>query len=122
MCAVSYEDVKEVARRIESAPNVIALDPRTLGEVLGDVRTLAEATDRRRVDLVQDAAAGSTGCGSRSAAPSPCPWPRWSRSTRSSSPALDPQMIAYAGGLDVLGMPARSERRSWEKSSPPGRR
>ena len=33
---------------------MIALDPKTLGETLGDVRTLAEATGRRRegVELV----------------------------------------------------------------------
>ena len=59
VCAVSFEDVRAVAEELESKPRVISLDPRTLGEVLGDVRTLAEATDRRDagVALVQDAAA-----------------------------------------------------------------
>jgi len=45
--AVSYDDVVKVAARLPSHPRVISLDPRTLGEVLGDVRTIAEATDRR---------------------------------------------------------------------------
>ena len=38
---------------------MISLDPHTLGEVLGDVRTLAEATGRRDagVELIEDAAA-----------------------------------------------------------------
>ena len=38
----------------DPGPKVISLDPHTLGEVLGDVRTLAEATDARDagVDLV----------------------------------------------------------------------
>src|SRR5215218_30186 len=59
VCAVSFEDVRAIAAELESRPEVISLDPRTLGEVLGDVRTLAEATDRRDagVALVQDAAA-----------------------------------------------------------------
>jgi len=47
VCAVSYEEVLGVARRIPSCPRVIALDPHTLGETFGDVRTLAEATGRR---------------------------------------------------------------------------
>src|SRR4051794_26809470 len=59
VCAVSVDDVRAVAERIESQPEVVSLDPHTLGEVLGDVRTLAEATDRKDegVDLVQDVAA-----------------------------------------------------------------
>src|SRR5215216_6270234 len=58
VCAVSYDDVRAIAERLDSQPQVISLDPNTIGEVLGDVRTLAEATDARDagVDLVQDAA------------------------------------------------------------------
>src|SRR5215216_4311098 len=58
VCAVAYDDVRAVAERLDSQPQVISLDPNTIGEVLGDVRTLAEATDARDagVDLVQDAA------------------------------------------------------------------
>ena len=58
VCAVSYDDVSALAATIESRPEVLALDPRTLGEVLGDVRTLAEATGRRDegVALIADAA------------------------------------------------------------------
>ena len=51
--------MRAVAERLDSQPTVVALDPHTLGEVLGDVRTLAQATDAKDagVDLVQDAAA-----------------------------------------------------------------
>ncbi len=58
VCAVSYDDVRAVAERLDSRPEVLALDPHTLGEVLGDVRTLAQATDAKDagVELVQDAA------------------------------------------------------------------
>src|SRR3954452_8776387 len=41
VCAVSYDDVREVAKRIAPEPEVLSLDPHTLGEVMGDVRTLA---------------------------------------------------------------------------------
>src|SRR5437764_5208480 len=58
VCAVSYDDVRALAEEIESRPNVISLDPRTVGEVLGDARTLAQATDRQdaAVELVRSAA------------------------------------------------------------------
>src|SRR3954451_19988771 len=38
VCAVSYEDVVAEAETIESCPRVISLDPKTLGETMGDVR------------------------------------------------------------------------------------
>src|SRR4051794_7749060 len=47
VCAVSYDDVRAIAERLDSQPEVISLDPHTLGEMLGDVRTLAEATDAK---------------------------------------------------------------------------
>jgi len=50
VCAVSYDDVVEVAGRIPSAPQVISLDPTTLGEAMGDIppsrRRRARATPR----------------------------------------------------------------------------
>jgi iron complex transport system substrate-binding protein len=43
VCAVSFDDVRAVAERLPSKPEVISLDPSTLGEVLADVPRLAEA-------------------------------------------------------------------------------
>jgi iron complex transport system substrate-binding protein len=119
VCAVSFEDVRAIAEEIETRPHVISLDPRTLGEVLDDVRTLAEATGRRDagVALVQDAAARIDRV--RLAV-------RERRRPRVAALEwLDPvyvaghwtpQLIEYAGGIDVLGMPGEhSERRSWEE-------
>src|ERR1700739_2548223 len=59
VCAVSYDDVRAIAGEISSQPRVISLDPHTVGEVLGDARALAQATDRTdaAVELVRDAAA-----------------------------------------------------------------
>src|SRR3712207_2027678 len=58
VCAVSVDDVRAAAERLDPQPQILSLDPRTLGEVLGDVRTLAEATGSRDagVDLVRQAA------------------------------------------------------------------
>src|SRR4051812_45282974 len=59
VCAVSVDDVRAVAEQMYPKPEVVSLDPMTLGEVLGDVRTLAQATDHKdeAVDLINDAAA-----------------------------------------------------------------
>src|SRR5258707_7954890 len=47
VCAVSYDDVRAIAEDLDTHPEVISLDPHTVGEVLGDARTLAQATDVR---------------------------------------------------------------------------
>jgi iron complex transport system substrate-binding protein len=119
VCAVSFDDVRAIAEEIETRPRVISLDPHTVGEVLGDARTLAEATDRRdaAVDLVKDAAARIDRI--RVAV---------RRARRPRLVALEwldppfaaghwiPQLIDYAGGEDVLGFAGeRSEERTWEQ-------
>jgi iron complex transport system substrate-binding protein len=118
VCAVSYEDVQQVAARLESSPRVISLDPHTIGEMLGDVRTLAEATDVRDagVDLVQDAASriDRIKLAVRAAEPVSVAALEWLDPVYTAG-HWTPQLIEYAGGLDLLGMPGEhSERRSWE--------
>jgi len=44
VCAVSYDDVLEVAARLPSRPKVLQQDPSTLSEMLEDVIRLGEAT------------------------------------------------------------------------------
>jgi iron complex transport system substrate-binding protein len=44
VCAVSYEDVLEVAARLPTKPRVVQQDPSTLAEMLDDVIQLGEAT------------------------------------------------------------------------------
>jgi iron complex transport system substrate-binding protein len=46
VCAVSYAEVERLAPSIGSRPRVLALDPTSLEEVLGDIGTLAEAIGR----------------------------------------------------------------------------
>lgn len=51
VCAVSHDEVQALALRLPGAPRVISLDPKTYGETLGDVRTIAQATDSRDAAL-----------------------------------------------------------------------
>jgi iron complex transport system substrate-binding protein len=118
VCAVSYDDVAEIARELPSQPQVIALDPKTLGETLGDVRTLAEATGTRDrgVELIADVAARVDRVKLAVRAQS--------RPRVAALEWLDPvfvaghwtpQMIELAGGEDVLGLAGEhSEVVSWD--------
>ena len=119
VCAVSYDDVRAIAEEIETSPRVLSLDPQTVGEVLGDARTLAQATDRgdaavelvraaaTRIDRVRLAVRGA------------------SRPRVAALEWLDPpfaaghwvpQLIEFAGGEDVLGFAGEnSEERTWDE-------
>ena len=119
VCAVSFDDVRAVAAKMDPAPKLVALDPHTLGEMLGDVRTLAQATDSKDagVDLVQDAAAriDRVRVAVKDAPRRRVAMLEW----------LDPvfvgghwvpQLIEYAGGVDLLGLAGEpSAQRSWEE-------
>jgi iron complex transport system substrate-binding protein len=119
VCAVSYEDVVEVAARLPGPPRVVQQDPASLTEVLEDLTRLGEAASivgraaevrgalEARLDLVRAAIAGA-------------PRPRvialeW----------LDPpfigghwvrEMIELAGGVDIVGTAgAKSPEVTWER-------
>ena len=119
VCAVSYDDVRQVAEEIETRPRVISLDPHTIGEVLGDARTLAQATDCKdaAVELVRDASdridrVRLAARGARRPRVAALEWldPPYAAGH------WTPQLIEYAGGEDVLGFPGEhSEERSWEE-------
>jgi iron complex transport system substrate-binding protein len=118
VCAVSYDDVRAIAEEIETRPQVISLDPQTVGEVLGDARTLAQATDRKdaAVELVRNASAridrirlATRGVKRR---------PRVAALEWLDPPFAaghwTPQLIDYAGGEDVLGFAGEhSAERTW---------
>jgi iron complex transport system substrate-binding protein len=119
VCAVSYDDVRAVAEEISSQPQVIALDPMTLGEVLADVRRLAGATedDGAADDLLDDAADRIDIVRSRldGAAPRTVAALEWLAPPFVGGHWI-PQLIEMAGGVDPLGLPGeRSRTASWDE-------
>jgi iron complex transport system substrate-binding protein len=118
VCAVTYDEVVKEAEQISSCPKVIALDPKTIGETMGDIRTVAAATgardaaldlvarQRARIDLVRGAVKGA-----ERPAVAAIEWfdpvftaGHWT-----------PQLIELAGGVDVLGFAGEhSEQTSWD--------
>ncbi|HEY6396844.1 MAG TPA: ABC transporter substrate-binding protein, partial [Solirubrobacteraceae bacterium] len=119
VCAVSLDDVRAVADEIETQPQVIALDPHTVGEVLGDARTLAHATDRRdvAVALVRDSGARIDRVrlavrGARRPRVAALEW----LDPPFAAGHWVPQLIEYAGGDDVTGFAAEpSQERTWQE-------
>ena len=118
VCAVSYDDVVEVAERIATAPRVISLDPKTLGEAMGDIRTIAQATgvrdaalelvtrQRARIDAVRRAV--------KDADPVRVAAIEWLDPVFVAG-HWTPQIIDLAGGADVLGFAGEhSEQSTWE--------
>jgi iron complex transport system substrate-binding protein len=113
VCAVSYDDVRAVAGRLPSRPDVISLDPKTLGEVLDDLVRLGKATRvaedgerlraalQRRLDRVRDGVAGE-------------PRPRVVTLEWLAPPYAGghwvPEMVEIAGGQSVAGEPGRDSR------------
>jgi iron complex transport system substrate-binding protein len=113
VCAVSFDDVVAVAQRLPTTPEVISLDPSTLGEVLADVPRLAQAADAIEAGEQLVAEAGER-LDAVALAVEDAPRPRvvaleW----------LDPifigghwvpQMIELAGGEDALGLAGEKSR------------
>jgi iron complex transport system substrate-binding protein len=118
VCAVSYTEVAELAPRLPSQPRVLALDPSTLAETLGDATTMAAATghpergaelvhqSERRIERVRQAVAGRPR--RRVAAL------EWFDPVFAAG-HWTPELIELAGGVDVLGLPGQpSSTVSWE--------
>jgi iron complex transport system substrate-binding protein len=120
VCAVSFDDVRKVAETIPSEPQVLSLDPSTIGEVLADVRTLAVAADASeageqlleeaadRLDHVAQAVEGADR-------------PRMLALEWLDPPYAGghwvPQMVELAGGEDALGLPGeRSRTFEWSEA------
>jgi iron complex transport system substrate-binding protein len=119
VCAVSADDVRAIAEEIRTHPRVVSLDPRTLGEVLGDVRTLAQATDSKdtAVTLIKDVSARIDRVrlavrGARRPRVAALEW----LDPPFAAGHWTPQLIEFAGGEDVLGFAGEpSEERSWDE-------
>jgi len=119
VCAVSYDDVRAVAAEISSEPLVISLDPHTVGEVLGDARTLAQATDRKdaATELIRRAAEriDRVRIAVRNARRPRVVALEWLDPPFAAGHWM-PQLIGFAGGEDALGFAGEnSEQHSWDE-------
>ncbi|HET7119852.1 MAG TPA: ABC transporter substrate-binding protein [Solirubrobacterales bacterium] len=119
VCAVSYDDVVEVAARLPGAPRVLQQDPSSLADVLDDVTRLGAAAGiadqaaavrsrlEARLDAVREAVAGA-------------PRPRVVALEWLDPPFVGghwlPEMVVLAGGTDVAGPPGqKSPEVPWER-------
>jgi iron complex transport system substrate-binding protein len=121
VCAVAADDVLAIAEKMPVPPTVLSLDPHTIGEMLGDIRTLAHATDRKddAVDLVRDLAdrIDRVKLAVRDAPRKRVLAIEWFDPLFIAG-HWTPQLIEWAGGDDVLGLPGeKSEVRSWEEAA-----
>jgi iron complex transport system substrate-binding protein len=119
VCAVSYDDVRAIADEIDTQPMVVSLDPHTVGEVLGDARTLAQATNRKEaaVELIQEAAAriDRVRVATRNVRRPRVVALEWLDPPFAAG-HWTPQLIGFAGGEDMLGFAGESsEEHSWEE-------
>src|ERR1700733_13973103 len=118
VCAVSYDDVRAIAEEIDTQPMVVSLDPHTVGEVLGDARTLAQATDTKdaAVELISRAARriDHVRIATRDVRRPRVVALEWLDPPFAAG-HWTPQLISYAGGEDMLGFAGESsEEQSWE--------
>lgn len=115
VCAVSYEDVRHAASRLAYPPNVVSLDPASIGNMLDDIQMVGDlcgvpdaasafvAELNERIDAVrsQASAAGST--------------PRVACIEWLEPPIVAghwiPHMVELAGGVDALANPGEPSRR-----------
>ena len=119
VCAVSVDEVQALAQTLPGPPRVISLDPRTYGETLGDVRTIAQATDSRdaALDLIARTARRADVV---RLALRDVPRPRVA-ALEWLDPVFiaghwTPQLIEMAGGEDVAGFAGEPSREAtWEE-------
>jgi iron complex transport system substrate-binding protein len=117
VCAISYDDVRSIAGELDTQPMVVSLDPHTVGEVLGDARTLAQATDTRdaAAELISRAARriDRIRVATRNARHPRVVALEWMDPPFAAG-HWTPQLIGFAGGDDMLGLAGEeSEERSW---------
>jgi iron complex transport system substrate-binding protein len=113
VCAVSFDDVRAVAERLPTKPEVISLDPSTLGEVLADIPRLAQAAGASEAGEQLAAEAGAR-LDAVEAAVEGAQRPRvaaleWMDPIYIGGHWV-PQMIELAGGEDLLGLPGEKSR------------
>jgi iron complex transport system substrate-binding protein len=119
VCAVSTAQVDEALRPLPRCPDLLSLDPRSLADVLADIRRVGAATGRadEAAALIADLERRLAGVRERVAGR---PRPRVAALEWLDPPFAGghwvPEMIALAGGEDVLNRPGDGSRRmTWEE-------
>jgi iron complex transport system substrate-binding protein len=119
VCAVSTEQVDGAIQPLPRCPEVLSLDPKTLADVMADIRRVGEVTGRsaeaealvrdleRRLDAVRARVQGR-------------PRPRVAALEWLDPPFAGghwvPEMIEIAGGIDVFAKPGdHSARLTWDQ-------
>jgi len=119
VCAVSTEQVDGAVRPLARCPEVISLDPQSLADIFEDIRRIGDLTSRAdravallenlqvRLDVVSATVEGK-----------PCPRVlalEWLDPPFAGGHWV-PEMIAHAGGEDVIAKPGdHSARLTWEQ-------
>lgn len=120
VCAVAEEEVCEVALSLPGSPRVVNLEPQTLGQVLASMLTIGE-------QLGVESTARSVVDGLRQRIERVRSRSRWLRHPPRvlllewldppfSSAHWNPELVRFAGGVEVLGRPGKDSRTlSWEE-------
>lgn len=119
VCAVSTEQVDGAVRPLPRCPDLLSLDPRTLSDVLADIRRVGGATGRESEAeaLLRDLEARLAIVRARVAGR---PRPRVATLEWLDPPFAGghwvPEMVEIAGGVDVFAKPGdHSTRLTWEQ-------
>jgi iron complex transport system substrate-binding protein len=119
VCAVSTEQVDGAVRPLPRCPEVVSLDPKTIGDVFADIRKVGDLTRctaeasallaelAARLERIRESVAGR-------------PRPRVLALEWLDPPFAGghwvPEMIDFAGGIDVVGTPGgHSARLTWDQ-------
>jgi iron complex transport system substrate-binding protein len=114
VCAVSFEDVTRVAATMDPQPEVLSLDPTTMGEVIADITRLGKAAQAEdeaaeliaelgdRLDAIAEAVADVEDKPNVLAL-------EWLEPAYIGGHWV-PQMIEHAGGIDLLGFAGEKSR------------
>jgi iron complex transport system substrate-binding protein len=121
VCAVNTEQVDDAVRPLPRCPEILSLNPQSLADVFADIRAVGQATGRtgeaaalllgleERLAAVRSRVAARTGAKPRVLAlewlDPPFAGGHWV-----------PEMVAAAGGIDVLAKPGDASRRlTWDE-------
>lgn len=119
VCAVSTEQVDGAVRPLVRCPEVVSLDPKTIGDVFADIRRVGEITGRaaEAAELLDDLEWRLAGLRKKIEGR---PRPRVLALEWLDPPFAGghwvPEMIDLAGGTDVVGKPGgHSARLTWDE-------